>query len=30
VGGIGMLGALAICVTLYECTWMKIRTFDSL
>jgi hypothetical protein len=30
VGGIGLLGALVICVTLYEFTWMKIRKFDSL
>jgi hypothetical protein len=30
VGAIGLLGALVICVMLYEFTWMKIRKIDSL
>ncbi len=30
VGGIGFLGALVICVAVYECTWMKVRKVDSL
>jgi len=30
VGGIGLLGALVICATVYEFTWMKFRKMDHL
>ena len=29
-GGIGLLGALVICVTVFEFTWMKFRRMDRL